>query len=57
MQTAETVVTRTPQDVADDAFALDVVVVTDVRPGGVAAPCNTDDGCAPTCASSCVSAV
>ncbi len=36
-------------------FALDVQIVTDVRPGGVAEACTTNDGCAPTCASSCAS--
>ncbi|MGH4014492.1 MAG: FxLD family lanthipeptide [Pseudonocardiaceae bacterium] len=36
-----------------DAFALDVRVVTDVSPGNAPAPCGTDDGCAPTCASAC----
>jgi FxLD family lantipeptide len=40
----------------EDVFALDLLVVTDVRTdGGVAAPCGTDDGCDPTCASSCIS--
>lgn len=38
-----------------DAFALDVRVVTDISPGDAAAPCGTDDGCDPTCASACVS--
>ncbi|MGH3936856.1 MAG: FxLD family lanthipeptide [Pseudonocardiaceae bacterium] len=32
-------------------------VVTDVSPGDVAAPCNTDDGCGSTCASACASNV
>jgi len=41
----------------DDPFALDVQVVTDVQPGDVVAPCATDDGCAPTCASACASTV
>ncbi|KWX00764.1 hypothetical protein LI90_1787 [Carbonactinospora thermoautotrophica] len=40
-----------------DAFALDVRVITDVSPEDAAAPCGTDDGCAPTCASSCNSGV
>lgn len=40
---------------ADSFFALDVTVVTDVAPGQPAAPCTTNDGCASTCASSCVS--
>ncbi|MFB9304615.1 FxLD family lanthipeptide [Kibdelosporangium philippinense] len=35
-------------------FDLDLRVITDVDPG-VAAPCATDDGCDPTCASSCTS--
>jgi FxLD family lantipeptide len=35
-------------------FDLDLRVITDVDPG-VAAPCGTDDGCDPSCASSCVS--
>ena len=36
----------------DPESDLDVRVVTDVAPDDAAAPCNTDDGCAPTCASS-----
>lgn len=41
---------------SEDVFALDVRVVTDSRTAGdVAVPCNTDDGCAATCASSCAS--
>lgn len=40
----------------DDAFALDVRVVTEIGPD-VSTPCNTGDGCAPTCASSCASNV
>jgi FxLD family lantipeptide len=40
--------------VIDDAFELDLHIVIDNEPG-VAAPCGTDDGCAPTCASSCTS--
>lgn len=44
-------------NVVQDAFVLDVRVVTDVSPGDGAAPCGggTDDGCDPTCASACVS--
>ncbi|MDX3224727.1 FxLD family lantipeptide [Streptomyces sp. ME19-01-6] len=38
-----------------DAFVLDVIVTTDVS--GDAIPCGTDDGCDPTCASSCNSSV
>lgn len=41
---------------SEDVFALDVRVVTDSRTASdVAVPCNTDDGCAATCASSCAS--
>jgi FxLD family lantipeptide len=39
----------------EDAFALDVRVITDIRPGDAAAACITDDGCEPSCASACVS--
>jgi FxLD family lantipeptide len=45
-----------PASTTDDIFALDVRVVTDIGPG-VPTPCNTDDGCATTCASSCASNV
>jgi FxLD family lantipeptide len=46
--------TATDTAVIDAEFDLDLRVVTDIEPG-VAAPCGTDDGCAPTCASSCTS--
>ncbi|WP_414710894.1 FxLD family lanthipeptide [Pseudonocardia sp.] len=36
------------------AFELDVCVVSDVG-FDVATPCQTDDGCANTCASACTS--
>ncbi|MCP2274446.1 MULTISPECIES: FxLD family lanthipeptide [Actinokineospora] len=39
-----------------DEFALDVQIVSD-SPAGEPAACATDDGCASTCASSCVSNV
>lgn len=40
----------------DDIFALDLRIVVDVSAGSDAAvPCGTNDGCAATCASSCVS--
>jgi FxLD family lantipeptide len=38
-----------------DDFVLDVQVVIDVAPSSAVAPCGTDDGCAPTCASACTS--
>jgi FxLD family lantipeptide len=45
-----------PGDTTCDAeFDLDLRIVTDVEPGAGAAPCGTNDGCAPTCASSCTS--
>ncbi|MER5647365.1 FxLD family lanthipeptide [Streptosporangium sp. NPDC002524] len=40
---------------APDLFALDLRVIVDVGSGSPVAPCNTEDGCAPTCASSCTS--
>jgi FxLD family lantipeptide len=46
--------TVTTTAAVDAEFDLDFIVVTDVDPG-VAAPCGTDDGCDPTCASSCTS--
>ena len=41
----------------EDVFALDVQVVSGTAPGTAAdlIPCGTNDGCAGTCASSCVS--
>jgi len=42
--------------VTDDEFELDVQIVTDLVPD-MNARCSTNDGCAPTCASSCVSKV
>ncbi|WP_410580152.1 FxLD family lanthipeptide [Amycolatopsis sp. lyj-108] len=46
--------TATPTAAVDAEFDLDFTILTDVDPG-VAAPCGTDDGCDPTCASSCTS--
>ncbi|MEU0513369.1 FxLD family lanthipeptide [Amycolatopsis sp. NPDC006125] len=48
---------RRAAQAAEDAFALDVQIITDVPPGHPLAACkgNTDDGCDPTCASACVS--
>ncbi|MEU8007095.1 FxLD family lanthipeptide [Catellatospora sp. NPDC049111] len=37
-----------------DVFALDVTVTDDVPPGLDNKRCGTNDGCAGTCASSCV---
>lgn len=40
----------------EDAFNLDLRVITDVPPGHPLAACNdgTNDGCDPTCDSACV---
>jgi FxLD family lantipeptide len=38
-----------------DPFALNLQVTVDVQASGAGARCNTDDGCAGTCASSCAS--
>jgi FxLD family lantipeptide len=43
--------------VEDGILDLDVRIVTDVILADANAPCATDDGCDPTCASSCVSKV
>lgn len=40
----------------EDAFTLDVRVVEDAAFDDGPLPCSTDNGCAPTCASSCNSA-
>lgn len=40
---------------AFDLSALDLRVIVDVGPGNAAVPCDTEDGCAPSCASSCTS--
>ncbi|MEV7012922.1 FxLD family lanthipeptide [Streptosporangium sp. NPDC051022] len=45
-------------DVLDtDPFELDVTVTTEVGGDRMPKACGTSDGCAPTCASSCASAV
>jgi FxLD family lantipeptide len=45
-----------PKQSIDVDFELDVRVVTDLMPQANTG-CNTEDGCAPTCASSCTSRV
>jgi FxLD family lantipeptide len=42
-------------DEGAEGFALDVRIVTDVPAGDASRGCTTNDGCDPTCASSCVS--
>ncbi|MFJ8754593.1 FxLD family lantipeptide [Streptomyces sp. NPDC102441] len=44
-------------DAADDPFALDLSVTTDLGGLGMPTACGTGDGCAASCASSCASAV
>ncbi|GAA0908553.1 FxLD family lanthipeptide [Virgisporangium aurantiacum] len=39
----------------EDIFTLDVRIVTDANVGDTGRGCDTSDGCAATCASSCVS--
>jgi FxLD family lantipeptide len=39
----------------EDVFALDVQIVTDASVGDAGRGCDTNDGCDPTCASSCTS--
>jgi FxLD family lantipeptide len=41
-------------ETAADPFDLDVQVIKDVPEGHALAACATDDGCAPSCASACV---
>lgn len=48
--------TTTPNAVIDADFDLDLRITTDSGPA-VDEACTTNDGCAPTCASSCASAV
>jgi FxLD family lantipeptide len=41
-------------DAPENPFALDVVIIPEAV-GTAGRSCNTDDGCDPTCASSCTS--
>jgi len=42
-------------ETSPNPFALDVQVITDIRPSHAAAACTTNDGCGSTCASACAS--
>ncbi|GAB2835511.1 FxLD family lanthipeptide [Streptomyces daliensis] len=42
-------------ETGEDPFVLDVHVISDVRPDLLPTACSTDDGCKPSCASSCAS--
>lgn len=54
--TPEAPAAKTPT-AAEDPFAIDLQIITDVPTGHPLAACKggTDDGCDPTCASSCIS--
>lgn len=39
----------------EDGFVLEIQITTDVETDSAVKGCDTSDGCAPTCASSCVS--
>jgi FxLD family lantipeptide len=41
-------------EAAEDVFVLDIVLTNDVPGGEQNKRCTTNDGCASTCASSCV---
>ena len=47
--------TANPTGTHDDPFDLGVVLVIDTAAAGAPRRCDTDDGCTPTCASSCTS--
>jgi len=44
-----------PAGAVEDAFALEVHVISDVRRDLMPSACDTSDGCRSTCASSCTS--
>ncbi len=54
MTAAATLLDARPEIDVEDPFALDVRVIEDARPAEQTA-CATNNGCAPTCASSCAS--
>jgi FxLD family lantipeptide len=47
--------TANPIRTHDDPFDLGAVLVIDTAAANAPVRCNTDDGCTPTCASSCTS--
>ena len=47
--------TANPTEIHDDPFDLGAVLVIDTAAAGAPRRCDTDDGCTPTCASSCAS--
>jgi FxLD family lantipeptide len=48
------IATTTPAE-PDDVFDLDALLVVDTAAEPASRGCNTDDGCTPTCVSSCTS--
>ena len=48
--------TANPTRTDDDPFDLGAVLVIDTAAANAPRRCDTDDGCTPTCASSCASA-
>ncbi|QKV90432.1 FxLD family lantipeptide [Streptomyces sp. NA02950] len=53
--TEHTAVTEHGGESVDDAFVLDIHVISDVRPDLMPTACDTNDGCKKTCASACTS--
>jgi FxLD family lantipeptide len=47
--------TSNPTGTYDDPFDLGAVLVIDTAAANTPRRCDTDDGCTPTCASSCTS--
>jgi FxLD family lantipeptide len=47
--------TANPTRTYDDPFDLGAVLVIDTAAASAPRRCDTDDGCTPTCASSCTS--
>ncbi|MFD8340211.1 FxLD family lanthipeptide [Streptomyces solisilvae] len=52
---AEPAAAKTPVGESEDAFTLEVHVITDVRRDLTPTACDTNDGCKSTCASACTS--
>lgn len=50
-----TAAAASPGEGAEDAFALEVHVIADVRRDLLPTACDTNDGCKGTCASACTS--
>ncbi|MEV6763875.1 FxLD family lanthipeptide [Streptomyces sp. NPDC051105] len=54
---AETYVVAGALDVPADPFDVDLTIITEVDADLLPRACDTGDGCKPSCASSCASAV